>query len=129
MNLKNLLTRLLTSIVLIIFLALSFNYSYILIVSLIIISCISWIEFQGLISKIYKKKNFKTNFYKKSLYALTLIYLTIFSWNVLVGFIYIIHYRFHSSFSNHSSHRTGWWFIYFNTIRTKSCIWLSNGYG
>ena len=85
MNLKNLLTRILTSIVLIIFLALSFNYSYILIVSLIIISCISWIEFQGLISKILKKKNFKTNFYKKSLYALSLIYITIFSVIIFSG--------------------------------------------
>ena len=56
MNSKNLLTRLLTSIVLISLLALSFNYSYILIVLLILVSFISWIEFQGLISKILKKK-------------------------------------------------------------------------
>ena len=62
MNSKNLLTRLLTSIVLISLLALSFNYSYILIVLLILVSFISWIEFQGLISKIFKKKNFKSNF-------------------------------------------------------------------
>ena len=56
MNSKNLLARILTSIVLISLLALSFNYSYILIVLLILVSFISWIEFQGLISKIFKKK-------------------------------------------------------------------------
>ena len=85
MNSKNLLTRLLTSIVLISLLALSFNYSYILIVLLILVSFISWIEFQGLISKIFKKKNFKSNFYRKSIYGLSLIYLTIFSAIIFSG--------------------------------------------
>ena len=85
MNLKNLSTRLLTSIFLIILLALSFNYSYILIILLIVFSLISWIEFQGLISKILKKKNFKTNLCKKSLYGLSLIYLTIFSAMIFSG--------------------------------------------
>ena len=56
MKSKDLSNRLLTSIVLISLLALSFNYSYILIISLIFVSLISWIEFQGLISKIFKKK-------------------------------------------------------------------------
>ena len=85
MNSKNLLTRLLTSIVLIIFLVLSFKYSYILIVLLILASLISWIEFKGLISKIFKKKNFKTNFYRKFLYGLSLLYLTLFSAIVFSG--------------------------------------------
>ena len=85
MNSKNLLTRLLTSIVLISLLALSFNYSYILIVLLILVSFISWIEFQGLISKILKKKNFKSNFYRKSIYGLSLIYFTIFSAAIFSG--------------------------------------------
>ncbi len=62
MNSINLLTRLLTSIVLIILLILSFNYSYILIILLILLSFISWIEFQGLISKIFKKKILKQIF-------------------------------------------------------------------
>ena len=85
MNSKNLLARILTSIVLISLLALSFNYSYILIVLLILVSFISWIEFQGLISKIFKKKNFKSNFYRKSIYGLSLIYLTIFSATIFSG--------------------------------------------
>ena len=79
MNSKDLLNRLVTSIALIILLALSFNYSYILIVSLILVSFISWIEFQGLISKIFKKKNIKINFYRIFINGLSLIYLTIFS--------------------------------------------------
>ena len=85
MSLKNLSTRFFTSIVLISLLALSFNYSYILIVLLIVFSFISWIEFQGLIIKIFKKKNFKTNLYRKSLYGLSLIYLTIFSAIIFSG--------------------------------------------
>ena len=85
MNSKNLLTRLLTSIVLIIFLVLSFKYSYILIILLILASLISWIEFQGLISKIFKKKNFKTNFYRKFLNGLSLLYFTLFSAVVFSG--------------------------------------------
>tara|TARA_B100001057_G_scaffold321300_1_gene321508 strand:- start:93 stop:773 length:681 start_codon:yes stop_codon:yes gene_type:complete len=85
MNLKNLSSRLLTSIILIILLALSFNYLYILIVLLIVFSFISLIELQGLISKILKKKNFKTNLYRKSLYGLSLIYLTIFSVIIFSG--------------------------------------------
>ena len=85
MNLKNLSSRLLTSIILIILLALSFNYLYILIVLLIVFSFISLIELQGLISKILKKKNFKTNLYRKSLYGLSLIYLTIFSVTIFSG--------------------------------------------
>ena len=82
---KNLLTRLFTSIVLIILLALSFNYSYILIALLIIVSSISWIEFKGLIFKILKKKNFKINFYRNSLYGLSLLYLIIFSATIFFG--------------------------------------------
>ena len=85
MNLKNLSTRFFTSIVLISLLALSFNYSYILIVLLIVFSLISWIEFQGLIIKIFKKKNFRTNLCRKSLYGLSLIYLTFFSAIVFSG--------------------------------------------
>ena len=85
MNSKDLLTRLFTSIVLIILLTLSFNYPYILIVLLIVFSFISWIEFRGLISKIFRKKNFKTNFYRKSLYGLSLVYLTIFSATTFSG--------------------------------------------
>ena len=41
-------------LLLIILLGLSFSYSFILIISLILVSAISWIEFNGLISKVFK---------------------------------------------------------------------------
>ena len=85
MKSKNLSNRLLTSFVLISLLALSFNYSYILIISLILVSLISWIEFQGLISKILKKKSIKINFYKITINGLSLIYLTMFSAIIFSG--------------------------------------------
>ena len=55
-ELKN---RILTSIVLFSLLLLMYLYPYILIISVIIISLISWIEFYGLISKIFFKVNNK----------------------------------------------------------------------
>ncbi|MDC3390902.1 phosphatidate cytidylyltransferase [Candidatus Pelagibacter sp.] len=85
MKSKNLLNRLFTSIVLIFLLALSFNYSYILIISLIFISLISWIELKSLISKIFKKNKIKTNFYRLSIHGLSLIYLTLFSVIIFSG--------------------------------------------
>ena len=85
MKSKDLSNRLLTSIVLISLLALSFNYSYILIISLIFVSLISWIEFQGLISKIFKKKSIKINFYRITINGLSLIYLTMFSAIIFSG--------------------------------------------
>ncbi len=85
MKSKDLTNRLLTSIVLISLLALSFNYSYILIISLIFVSLISWIEFQSLIAKILKKKSIKINFYKITISGLSLIYLTVFSVIIFSG--------------------------------------------
>jgi phosphatidate cytidylyltransferase len=85
MKSKDLTNRLLTSIVLISLLVLSFNYSYILIISLIFVSLISWIEFQSLIAKILKKKSIKINFYKITISGLSLIYLTVFSVIIFSG--------------------------------------------
>ena len=50
--------RILTSLVLLALLFFMYLYTYILILSIIIITLISWIEFYGLISKIFYKKNF-----------------------------------------------------------------------
>jgi len=85
MTSKDLSKRLITSIFLIFLLGLSFNHSYILIISLILVSFISWIEFQGLIARIFRKKNFKTNFFKILTNGLSLIYLTIFSAIIFSG--------------------------------------------
>ena len=85
MKIKDLKTRLFTSLLLIFLLYLSFNYSYILVISLILISLISWIEFQGLISKIFYKKTFKSSFLKLTIHATSLLYLTMFSGIVFEG--------------------------------------------
>ena len=85
MKIKDLKKRLFTSMCLVILLYFSFNYSYILIVSLILISLISWIEFKGLILKIFFKKSFKAYFLKAIIQTLGLIYLTMFSFMVFSG--------------------------------------------
>ena len=76
---KELSKRIITSLLLFILLYLVFSYTYILIVTLIIISIISWIEFHGLTSKIFSKNNFKSNILKLLIKALSLIYLTLFT--------------------------------------------------
>ena len=85
MKIKNLKTRLYTSLFLIFLLYLSFYYSYILIISLILISLISWIEFQGLISKIFIKKNLKLSFLKLIIQVTSIMYLVICSGLVFSG--------------------------------------------
>ena len=85
MKVKDLKTRLLTSIILILLLYISFHYSYILIISLILISIISWIECQALISKIFFKNTFKSRFLKVTIRGTSLLYLTMFSSMVFYG--------------------------------------------
>jgi len=75
MNL-NIKKRILTSILLIALLVGMFFFSYIMIISLIIIAIISWIEFYALISKIFKKDILKDKFFRFSYKALSLIYLS-----------------------------------------------------
>jgi len=79
MKSKDLKKRIITSIPLIFLLYLSFYYSYILIISLIGIFLISLIEFQGLISKIFKKKDINESLFKLFAIILFAIYLTTFS--------------------------------------------------
>ena len=79
---SNIKKRILTSILLIALLISMFFYSYIMIISLIIIAIISWIEFYALISKIFKKNILKDKFFRFFYKALSLIYLS--------GLIYLI---------------------------------------
>ena len=81
MNL-NIKKRILTSVLLITLLVGMFFFSYIMIISLIIIAIISWIEFYALISKIFKKDILKDKFFRFSYKALSLIYLS--------GLVYLI---------------------------------------
>tara|TARA_B100000767_G_scaffold80835_1_gene77628 strand:+ start:416 stop:1078 length:663 start_codon:yes stop_codon:yes gene_type:complete len=79
---SNLKKRIVTSIFLISLLIGMFFYSYIMIVSLIIISIITWIEFYALISKIIKKDILKDKFFRFFYKTLSLFYLS--------GLVYLI---------------------------------------
>ena len=79
---SNIKKRILTSILLISLLIGMFYYSYIMIVSLIIITIISWIEFYALISKILKKNILRDRFFRFIYKTLSLFYLS--------GLIYLI---------------------------------------
>jgi len=78
----NLKKRVTTSIFLIFLLIGMFFYSYIMIVSLIIIAMISWIEFYALISKIIKKNRLKEKYLRFIYKTLSLFYLS--------GLVYLI---------------------------------------
>ena len=68
--------RIITSILLLLLLILMSFYTYILIVSLIIIGIIAWIEFYALISKIYKKSNYNDIVLRFILKVTSLLYLS-----------------------------------------------------
>ncbi len=76
---NNLTKRILTSLFLLSFVMLSFFYSFILIILLILISMLSWIEFSGLINKIFKDSDLKSKFLRLIIRVITLVYLFIFS--------------------------------------------------
>ena len=79
---SNLKKRIATSIFLISLLIGMFFYSYIMIISLIIIAIISWIEFYALISKIIKKNQLMDKFFRFFYKFLSLFYLS--------GLVYLI---------------------------------------
>ena len=79
---SNLKKRIATSIFLISLLIGMFFYSYIMIISIIIIAIISWIEFYALISKIIKKNQLKDKFLRSFYKFLSLFYLS--------GLVYLI---------------------------------------
>ena len=76
---KELSKRILTSLILLFVLGLTFFYTYVLIIALIFISLISWIEFNGLLLRIFKKDQFKFKFLTILFKFLCLIYLIFFS--------------------------------------------------
>ena len=71
---SNLKKRIITSIFLIALLTGMFFYSYIMIISLIVIAMISWIEFYALISKIIKKNYIKDKFFRFFYKTISLFY-------------------------------------------------------
>ena len=82
---KDLTKRLITSVPLFLLLGFSFSNSIVLTISLVIVSLISWIEFNSLISKIFIKNNYKIKFYKLLINFLSIIYLTLFSSLIFLG--------------------------------------------
>ena len=83
MNL-NLKKRIITSIFLISLLTTMFFYSFIMIISLIIIALIAWVEFYALISKIIKKDQIKYKFIRFLCKTLSLLYLSALVYLILV---------------------------------------------
>ena len=88
---SNLKKRIVTSIFLISLLIGMYFYSYIMIVSLIIIAIITWIEFYALISKILKKNILKDRIFRFIYKTLSLFYLS--------GLVYLI-FSIESEYSN-----------------------------
>ena len=81
---KELQKRLITSFLLLCLLLLMFSYTYILIISVIIIALISWIEFYALISKIFKKENKKDKFFRLIYKIISLLYLSVLVYFILI---------------------------------------------
>ena len=77
--------RTITSVLLLSLLIAMFLYSFIMIISLLIISVIAWIEFNGLISKIIQEDNFKKKIVKFIFKLTALIY-----FSLLVGLLLIL---------------------------------------
>ena len=77
--------RIVTSIFLLSLLTAMYFYSFIMIISLIVIAIIIWIEFYSLISKILTKNSFKDKFLRFLWKALSLFYLSL-----LVYFLFYI---------------------------------------
>jgi phosphatidate cytidylyltransferase len=82
---KELKKRIITSFFLVILLTLMFFYTFVLIISLILIALISWIEFYGLISKIFKKKNIKNKILKFAYKSVSLLYLSILVYLIILA--------------------------------------------
>jgi phosphatidate cytidylyltransferase len=79
---SNIKKRVATSIFLILLLVGMFFYTYIMVISLIIIALISWIEFYALISKIIKEDKIIKKFFRFFYKAISLFYLS--------GLVYLI---------------------------------------
>ena len=75
--------RIITSIILISTLVSMFLHTYILIIGLIIITIITWIEFYGLVTKIFAIKNIKNSYLRFFFKAFSLIYLTLLAYAII----------------------------------------------
>ena len=77
--------RIITSIFLISLLALMFLYTFVMIISIIVIAIICWIEFYALISKIFSKKSNKKKIFRFFYKVISLIYLFLLVYLILLA--------------------------------------------
>ena len=91
--------RIITSLFLFILLILMYVYNYILIVAVIIISLIVWIEFFGLIMKIFYKNNLKNKIFRLFFKGTSLIYLCLLSFLIVLIFSNENIYKFFAIYS------------------------------
>jgi len=84
MIISNIKKRFFTSLILLILLILMYFYFYVLIISLILISLVSWIEFYGLIIKIYVKNKFIDKFKRFIYKALSLLFLSFVTFLIII---------------------------------------------
>ena len=91
--------RIITSLILFTLLVFMYFYTYILIIALIIISLIVWVEFFGLISKIFKKDNLKNKIFRFFSKCISLIYLFCLSFLIIFIFIKDNDYKFFTIYS------------------------------
>ena len=91
--------RIITSLFLFILLILMYVYNYVLIVAVIIISLIVWIEFFGLIMKIFYKNNLKNKIFRLFFKGTSLIYLCLLSFLIIFIFSSENIYKFFAIYS------------------------------
>ena len=91
--------RIFTSLFLFILLILMYVYNYVLIIAVIIISLIVWIEFFGLIMKIFYKNNLKNKIFRLFFKGTSLIYLCLLSFLIVLIFSNENIYKFFAIYS------------------------------
>tara|TARA_B110000305_G_scaffold139215_1_gene155291 strand:+ start:646 stop:1323 length:678 start_codon:yes stop_codon:yes gene_type:complete len=98
-NMIELKKRIITSLFLLILLILMYIYNYVLIIAVIIISLIVWIEFFGLIMKIFYKNNLKNKIFRLFFKGTSLIYLCLLSFLIVLIFSNENIYKFFAIYS------------------------------
>ena len=81
---KELQKRIITSILLLSLLILMFLYTFVLIISLVVIAIIAWIEFYSLIHKIFINNNFMNKIFRFFFKAISLLYMSLLVYLIMV---------------------------------------------
>ena len=91
--------RIFTSILLLSLLSAMYLYSFVMITGVIIIALIIWIEFYALISKILKKNRFKERLLQFFYKAISLLYLSLFTYLIFMIESYYINLKIYLLYS------------------------------